>query len=116
MRKLYAILEARLKLSDTQKAAIAYISSAPTPQMAYSIVTGARNSVTARSALEQAGYVETNDEDKSATLTPQGEEILTSENLVDEMGELTERGEELIDQYVSDRQDWKTFESLKRLL
>ncbi len=120
MRSLRTILEniqeARLNLDNTQKAAVAYIGTAPTPQMAYSIVTGARNSVAARDSLDLAGYVTVDDENKTAALTPRGKEILTSENLVDDMGELTDRGKALLDKYMADREEWQKFESFKHLV
>lgn len=113
MRRLKTILEARLKLDDTQKAAIAYIHTAPTPQMAYSLVSGARNSVAARDMLDLAGYVVIDEPNKIAKLTPEGEEVLTTENLIDDMGDLTDRGKQLLDQYMEDRKTWKKFESFK---
>ena len=113
MKKLKTILSERLNLDNTQKAAIAYISTAPTPQMAYFVVTGARNSVSARNSLNLAGYVEVDPKNKIARLTAQGEEVLKAENLVDEMGELTERGTELLDKYMNDRQEWQTAEAAK---
>jgi len=81
--------------------------------MAYSIVTGARNAVSARNRLGLAGYVSVNRENKTAELTPRGQEVLTSENLVDEMGELTDRGKELLDKYMADREEWQKYESFK---
>ena len=86
---------------------------APTPEMAYSVLTGARNAVTERKALERNGYIRVNDQDKRAVLTDAGRAILTSENLTDETGELTDRGKELVDRYRGDKEEWQKFESFK---
>lgn len=114
MRTLQDILhEKRLNLDNTQKAAIASIAVAPTPEMAYGVIIGARNSVSAANELVRAGYVRVNDTRKQAELTELGKQVLVHDNLTDEMGELTDRGEELVARYRSDKKDWKQFESFK---
>lgn len=111
MRSLKTILnEQKLNLDNTEKAIIASMAIAPTPEMAYSIVRGARNAVTARDSLEQSGYITVSYENKTAELTKQGQDVLTSENLTDETGELTERGEELVARYRIDKSEWENFE------
>jgi hypothetical protein len=116
MKSLKDILEeSTLNLDNTQKAIIVYMKVAPTPKMSYGIVTGARNSVSARESLESSGYVVIDDERKEASLTPRGVNVLTSENLIDDMGEVTERGQNLIDRYIIDKQEWTRFESFKYL-
>jgi hypothetical protein len=116
MRKLSDILvEQRLNLDNTEKAIIASMSISPTEEMAYGVVTGARNAVTSRGKLETAGYITVDDENKTAALTGRGEDVLTSENLTDETGQLTDRGKELVSRYTNDRDEWKKFESFKHL-
>jgi predicted transcriptional regulator len=115
MRKLTEILaEKQFNLSNTEKAIIASMSISPTPEMSYGVVTGARNSVTARKQLEAVGLINVDDETKTAELTSAGTQVLTYENLTDEAGELTDRGKELVDRYKSDIGEWKKFESFKR--
>lgn len=114
MRTLNAIVhEQRLNLDNTQKAIIASIAIAPTPEMAYGVLIGARNSVTATDELVRAGYVSINNTRKQAELTDLGQEVLVHDNLTDETGELTDRGEDLVARYRLDKKDWKRFESFK---
>ncbi len=108
--KLKDLNEQRLNLTNTQKAVIVYMHTAATKEMAYSILTGARNAGTARDALERTGYIIANDERKTASLTQRGVEILTSENLVDDTDTVTDRGKELIDRYIQDRDEWKQYD------
>ena len=116
MRRVDQILfERGLNLDDTEKAIIASMAISPSEEMAYAVLTGARNSVTAGNSLERAGYIEVDEQNKQARLTPRGEEVLTSENLTDETGELTDRGKELVDTYRGDREEWQQFESIRSL-
>ena len=116
MRPIKEILSERnLNLDNTQKAIIASMAIAPTPQMAYGVVTGARNAVSARKQLERARLIRVDDENRRAELTQDGRDVLTSENLLDDMGELTDRGQELVARYRVDRGEWKKFESFKYL-
>jgi|AntRauTorcE11897_2_1112592.scaffolds.fasta_scaffold00046_9 Mn-dependent DtxR family transcriptional regulator len=113
MRPLSAILhEKRLNLDNTQKAIIASIEIAATPEMAYDLTSGSRNATAASKELIRAGYIRVNNTLKQAELTPLGKEVLTSDNLIQD-GRLTDRGEELTDRYIRDRNEWKKFESFK---
>ena len=114
MRPLKDIIhEKRLNLDNTQKAIIASIRVAPSPEMAYGVLIGARNSTTAGDDLVRAGYIRINNTLKQAELTTLGEKVLINDNLTDETGELTDRGEELVARFRSDKKDWKQFESFK---
>lgn len=113
MRELKDILLEQMRLNNSQLGAIASIAISPTPEMAYGTLTGARNSVSDRNALERAGYINVNDQDRTATLTDSGQDVLRSENLMDDTGELTERGEEIVATYREDRGEWKRLESFK---
>lgn len=98
------------RLNDTQKAIIASMEVASTPELKYGVVTGARNAVSGREYLERLGYIEVDDDSKTAELTPKGEEVLTAENITDEGGELTDRGQELVDKFRDSTKDWIEFE------
>lgn len=113
LRTIDEILEEALKLNNSQKGIIASMHEAPTPEMAYSVLTGARNAVTERKALERNGYISVDDQNKRAVLTDSGKAVLTSENLADETGELTDRGQELVKRYNGDKKEWQAFESFK---
>lgn len=108
MRHLKTILsELNLKLTDTQKAIIASIAISPTEKMAYGVITGALNSTTSAEILINNDYIRINYESKTAQLTQLGQDVLTSENLVDDNGELTDRGAKLVARYRENKQDWQ---------
>lgn len=116
MKTLTNILkEQNLNLNNTEKAIIASMAISATEHLAYGVVHGARNAVTAGEELKRTGYIRINHENKTASLTDKGTDILTSENLIDDAGELTDRGEDLISHYRVDRGEWKKFESFKYL-
>lgn len=114
MRDLKKIIkEQTLNLNNAQKGIIASMAIAPTPQMAYGVVTGARNAVAEKRTLQAAGYIRVNDTEKTAELTDEGKDVLTSENLLDDTDQLTDRGEELVAQYREDTGEWQRFESFR---
>ena len=116
MKHINQILtEKTLNLDNTEKAVIASMGISPSDEMAYAVLVGARNSVSARSSLEKAGFIEVDDENKRAHLTQQGKDVLTSDNLTDETGALTDRGQELVKNYRGDRDEWQQFESIRSL-
>lgn len=119
MRSLKQILGEQqevFRLNNTQKGIIASIAVSATPELAYGVITGARNAVDSADELERLGYISVNNETKEASLTSKGEDILTSENLTDETGELTERGEELVARFRTDKGEWAAFESIRRFI
>ena len=114
MKHINQILtEKSLNLDNTEKAVIASMAISPSDEMAYAVLVGARNSVSARKSLERAGFIEVNDENKSAHLTTTGKDVLTADNLTDETGQLTDRGKELVSIYRDDVGEWKQFESIR---
>lgn len=116
MKHINQILtEKTLNLDNTEKAVIASMAISPSDEMAYAVLVGARNSVAARKSLQKAGFIEVNDENKKAYLTQQGKDVLTADNLTDESGELTDRGQELVKNYRGDRDEWQQFESIRSL-
>ena len=102
-----------LNLNNTQKGIIATIHIAATPNLAYDSIIGYRNAVESSQLLQKMGYLLIDHGLKKVSLTGKGEDVLMQENITDEMGELTERGQSLIDRYRESIQDWKTFESFK---
>jgi molybdopterin biosynthesis enzyme len=117
MRTLFEILgeQVAFRLNNTQKGIIASVAVSATPEIAYGVITGARNTVESSDELERLGYIEVNDETKTATLTQRGQEVLRAENLTDDMGELTDRGEEILARFRKDKDDWLVFEFLNTL-
>lgn len=114
MRDLKKIIKERtLNLNNAQKGIIASMAIAPTPQMAYGVITGARNAVSEKRTLQVAGYIRVNNTEKTAELTDEGKDVLTSENLLDDNNQLTDRGEELVAGYREDMGEWKRFESFR---
>ena len=114
MRPISEILEERsMNLNNTQKGIIASMAVAPTEEMAYGVLTGARNAVSERRTLQRGGFIEVDDDNKRARLTSSGRDVLTSENLMNDDGTLTDRGEELVAKYRGDKDEWKRFESFK---
>lgn len=111
MRILKNILQEqeRYSLTDTQKAVILSIKVAPTAELAYDAIKGTENAVTARDALERLGYINVNHATNQATLTQNGEDVVEHENMVDETGEITERGEEILATYREDKSEWQQF-------
>lgn len=104
------IIEQEEGLTSTETALIASIAISPTPQMAYDTSVGTRKAVAARKNLERFGFVRVNEEARELTLTEKGEQVLVSQNLVDDVGELTERGEQLVAQFRENNEEWKTYE------
>ncbi len=116
MKHINQILEEKTRnLDNTEKAIIASIAISPSEEMGYAVLIGARNATSARDSLERAGFIEVDDANKSARLTSRGEEVLTAENLTDETGELTDRGQQLVKTYRGDRDEWQQFESIRSL-
>lgn len=115
MKSLKQILkeQEQLNLNNTQKGMIATISVSATPSLAYGNILGARNAMASADILQSMGYIRINHDTNEAELTPRGEDVLRQENIKDEAGELTERGEELVNWYNQSITGWQVFESFK---
>ena len=109
------LVEKTLNLDNTEKAVIASIAISPSEEMGYAVLVGARNSTSARDSLERGGFIEVDDSKKAARLTARGEDVLTADNLTDETGELTDRGQQLVKGYRGDRDEWQQYESIRSL-
>lgn len=88
-----------IHLSDFQGKVMLLIKTAPTPESAKEILAQqdpktSGNLVGARDNMEKLGMIEITD--TTATITPKGEEVMRDEYLIDEMGEPTEKGQQLL--------------------
>ncbi len=81
-----------ISLSHTQKFVLAKLISSETPLVAYESVSRGPNIVAARDQLAGLGLMTVAEND--AQITDVGKEAMQQEGLVDEMGELTEQGQE----------------------
>lgn len=87
---------AQARLTDTQKLVLVNVYAAATPEMAYDTVAGAPNTVAARNQLRSAGLIVVDDNSSRAGVTDQGQLALSNNNLIDETGQLTEEGSNLL--------------------
>lgn len=94
---------AQARLTDTQKLVLVNVYAAATPEMAYDTVTGAPNTVAARNQLRSAGLIVVDDQNSRAGVTDQGQEALVNNNLIDESGQLTEEGNNLLQNTQQDK-------------
>ena len=117
MKSLTSILKEQvLNLDQTEKSILASMAQSESPKLAYAILIGSRNAVTAGKELRRMGYIRVNDSSKSAELTDKGKQALVDNNLADEAGDLTKHGEDMVDHFNFEKGEWKTFESFKYLL
>jgi len=85
-------IETAISLGNTQKYVLAKLIASETEQMAYEAVSRGRNIVAARDQLAGQNLMFFDDENQSASITDVGTEVLKKEGLVDDMGQLTEQG------------------------
>lgn len=77
--------------TDNQKAVLAKITAAATPQLALADIADTPNLVAARDLLVQMGLIDIDDE--GAHLTDKGQEVMTAQNLATSDGTLTDDGQ-----------------------
>lgn len=82
-------------LTVTQKAILAVIYNAPTPEVAFASTNGTSALVTARNLLERLGLIQV--AGNKAGLTDSGKQAVAANNIADETGQLTDDGAALID-------------------
>ena len=80
-----------IQLSGAQKYVLSKLIAVETPLNAYEAVSRGKNVVAARDMLTKLGLMTFSEND--AQITEQGKEAMRKENLLDEMGELTEEGQ-----------------------
>lgn len=82
-----------IRLTDNQGRVITKIIAAPTPQVAAAEISQGQNLVAARNELMALKLITL--VDGAAEITDMGMTVATQENLIDDTGQLTPRGEEL---------------------
>lgn len=84
-----------LRLTETQKKVLCNIHTAPTPKIAYEYTTGDEYKTESRNFLLTNGFIQYID-DGELTITNNGFELLINSGVIDEDGNLTDYGNELI--------------------
>lgn len=88
-------LSSSMHPTQSQKTVIAVISSAETPALADSMLSGSSNLIAAKRTLVSLGLV-SGDVDQDAGLTSLGQQIARDEGIVDDGGQLTPDGQQLL--------------------
>lgn len=106
------------RLTDTQQSVLLSIYAAPTPEAAYGATTGAENVETAKNALRAGSLINVDDAGKRAGVTDDGQKALVNNGLVDETGNLTDVGQEKLEQADQVKTDFtnESFKLLKTLI
>lgn len=86
-----------VSLTDTQQGVLIAIRVAPTPEVAFQTTNGAQALVVARQQLRSLGLIKI--AGNKTALSPNGEQAVTNYNLVDETGQMTERGTAIINNF-----------------
>ena len=94
-----------IHLSDYQARVMLLAYQAQTPELAFTELGNQdsrieSNLLGARDTLAKIGLIEISD--NAINITPNGEKVMTDEYLVDETGEITEKGQEIIQQNSSE--------------
>lgn len=97
-----------VRLNHMQQGVLAIIFNSPTPQLAYDNSSGAENVVKSREFLKKMGLI--NVSGNSVSLTDAGDEAVKAYNISDDNGELTEYGENLVADAVTDKNEWKSID------
>lgn len=104
--RIEQVLEAApYRLTSTQQEVIATISASATPVAAYDATSGSQNLLNARKALETLGAVSISG--NGVELTQRGQQYALDYDIVDETGELTENGQELVSNAEEDKGEWQ---------
>ncbi len=91
-----------IHLTDYQKKVLAKLHAANDEHDAYSDISiGDINMIAARDTLEKIGLIDLDQSQETAMVTPQGTEAMQRENLLDDMGQLTDEAQ----QYIYDDED-----------
>lgn len=101
-------------LTNTQKAVLAIVLNAPTPEVAFENTNDTQALITARNLLKQLGFIVI--ANNTITLTPSGQDIIVSNNISDSEGNITDEGEQLIASINQTRPMVEAFELLKTLI
>lgn len=85
-----------IRPNNNQRMVLAIILASPTPKIAAEQLTGNSNIVSARDTLAKIGAITFSLE--QAALTDRGTQIAREENIVDDAGQLTAQGQQLLQQ------------------
>jgi hypothetical protein len=107
MAALYSSAGANARLTDTQKSVLLGIYAAPTPETAYDATIGAENVTQARQQLRGMKLIVIDDSTSRAGVTDEGQTALANNNLIDDMGQLTDQGQEVLGQQKSVKDDFE---------
>ena len=94
------------RLTSTQQSVIAIVVASPTPVSAFDATSGSQNLINARSTLGELGALTVSG--RGVSLTSTGEQYASDYNIVDEFGELTDNGSELVKDAQDDKQTWQS--------
>lgn len=86
------------RLTDTQKSVLLGIYAAPTPEMAYEVTTGSDNVSQAAQQLRGMGLINVDSSGARAGVTDGGQEALVNNNLIDDTGQVTDEGQQVLSQ------------------
>lgn len=96
--KLQQILEqAELTLSSMQKYILIVIHTSQTPVLAFDRIMDTESDKISSEFLDRYGYIKLYQ--GQAELTPKGSQALVSYGLVDDSGDVTEIGQDIVDNY-----------------
>jgi hypothetical protein len=95
--KLSNLFEQEITLSETEKYLLLVIHTSQTPVLAFDRIRDTQRDVIASNMLNRYGFVRLTE--SQAILTEKGKQALTSYGLIDETGEVTDIGQELVDNY-----------------
>lgn len=122
IKEIASMSPAAVRLTDTQKLVLVSIFSAPTAETAYDTTTGSQNFIQARQQLRSLGLITVDETASRAGVSDVGQEVLSNNNLIDDMGQLTDEGSALIDTIDSSKKEFtmateaRTFDILKQLI
>lgn len=88
-----------IRLTDTQQAVLLTIAVAQTPELAYEATSDGEYGTASKEYLLRALLITISG--NQARVTSNGDEVLSANGLIDETGEISESGKELLDQYAT---------------
>ena len=83
-----------IRLTDNQKKVLVNIYTSPTPETAYESILGHQELLVSRDQLKRMQMIVVDDVSGRAGVTDSGFDMLQNTNMIDDIGELTEEGEQ----------------------
>ena len=99
--------QTNVRLTDTQKSVLLSIYAAPTPETAYDTTTGSENVSQARNQLRSMGLVAVDDNSNRAGVTDEGQTARANNNLIDDTGQLTDEGQQVLSQQTAVKDEFE---------